>query len=79
MVLYFLLESSRTAKRRASRTFDEPMNILIEAAERRGDVFPATSIELVGYNEDLYQLLMEKKAYEYKTSSYEGRVWEGES
>ena len=48
-------------------------------AERRGDVFPATSIDLVGYNEDLYQLLMEKKAYEYKTSSYEGRVWEGES
>ena len=40
---------------------------------------PATSIEFVGYNEDLYQLLMEKKAYEYKTSSYEGRVWEGGS
>lgn len=71
------LQMSDCEKR--NKTAVAAVKTVIEAAERRGDVFPATSIELVGYNEDLYQLLMEKKAYEYKTSSYEGRVWEGES
>lgn len=71
------LQMSDCEKR--SKTAVAAVKTVIEAAERRGNVFPATSIEFVGYNEDLYQLLMEKKAYEYKTSSYEGRVWEGGS
>ena len=52
-------------------------NKVMSAAEYRGDVFPATGIEFVGYNEGLYELLMGKKAYEHKTSSYLGRVWDG--